>query len=366
MVSLRKFGQHSDSNHLSSIISQCLAFRSTLIMIHLSLLIISALCRRAVAAAAAAPPYNYYATPNMSGQTTSQYKNQYDWDSQLLNKLTKYAVQVDVKEGESLQLNCDARSYYEQPIMTSSNKPGTAGDKEDQYPVVYWSKENGVLFSSRRMVDSDAKNLMVEEDFSLVFKGGATPENSGLYMCSVHYEQHLGSFVIYNVTIIPSDSSIGRLSLMVCEDDIDSPPQSWFNEVDDQQYEVYNAINNKRLRCSLLADKIGPQQIQQFRGPPGPQGPPGRSGPKGDIGLQGKKGDPGPAGAKGEMGPAGAPGQSGPKGDQGQAGPPGPVGPKGGPGLPGIPGPPGTPGLKGEPGEKGAQGENGTSFTWPR
>ena len=62
------------------------------------------------------------------------------------------------------------------------------------------------------------------------------------------------------------------------------------------------------------------------RGPPGPQGHPGRPGPEGKRGKPGPDGKPGkagPQGARGETGPQGRPGAQGEKGPRGDAGPPG-------------------------------------------
>lgn len=72
--------------------------------------------------------------------------------------------------------------------------------------------------------------------------------------------------------------------------------------------------------------------LEDLRGPAGPQGLPGARGPKGDPGPQGEPGPagpPGPTGPQGEPGPQGPPGDKGPTGDPGPVGPPGPQGPEG-------------------------------------
>ena len=59
------------------------------------------------------------------------------------------------------------------------------------------------------------------------------------------------------------------------------------------------------------------------RGPPGPQGHPGRAGPEGPRGKPGPQGKAGPQGPRGEAGQQGKPGVQGDKGPRGEPGLPG-------------------------------------------
>jgi len=117
------------------------------------------------------------------------------------------------------------------------------------------------------------------------------------------------------------------------------------------------------------AGEIGPPG---YRGPPGPVGPPGpigKRGPKGLVGCIGLRGPPGPCGPPGPRGfkgpsdgPEGCPGpdgEPGPRGDKGPQGPKGTQGDAGIQGLDGIVGPPGPPGICGEDGEFGEDGPVG-------
>lgn len=137
---------------------------------------------------------------------------------------------------------------------------------------------------------------------------------------------------------------------------------------------------------SLRLVKVGTVDpvVNQFQGPPGPQGV---RGPQGEAGPQGPAGAPGPAGPQGVTGPfggpqgspgvtgpAGATGQIGPTGQRGLqgspgiTGPAGQVGPTGAQGLQGLVGPPGPtgsvggPGPQGPTGAAGAQGSPGIGF----
>lgn len=124
--------------------------------------------------------------------------------------------------------------------------------------------------------------------------------------------------------------------------------------------------------------------IEKRIGPPGPQGPPGKTqtrvvqvklkgktvfirvpvvkagkGTKGVPGIeggQGGQGKTGKAGSKGAPGPKGEPGQPGAKGAKGDKGE---KGDRGAPGAPGPPGPRGATGATGANGATGAQGPPG-------
>ncbi len=89
---------------------------------------------------------------------------------------------------------------------------------------------------------------------------------------------------------------------------------------------------------SLRLVKVGTVDpvVNQFQGPPGPQGV---RGPQGEAGPQGPAGAPGPAGPQGVTGPfggpQGSPGVTGPAGATGQIGPTGQRGLQGSPGITG-------------------------------
>ena len=69
--------------------------------------------------------------------------------------------------------------------------------------------------------------------------------------------------------------------------------------------------------------------VNQTRGPSGPQGLRGAVGPQGDKGPAGPSGERGPAGLQGDKGPSGERGPAGLQGDKGSTGDKGPQGDKG-------------------------------------
>lgn len=151
-------------------------------------------------------------------------------------------------------------------------------------------------------------------------------------------------------------------------------------------------------------------ELNDLRGPMGPQGPTGERGPigqTGPIGKTGDKGEQGPPGPTGKQGPKGAPGAKvvsgtvdsgvltlrlddqsqvtvkgdfrGPRGETGEQGPPGPKGADGKmtfeqlteeqrkqlKGDKGDPGPKGDDGQRGEAGPRGPEGATGKDAVLP-